>query len=362
MEDRRTNPTILDVARLAGVSTATAGRALGNYGSVGARTRERVQAAAAELGYRANGLARSMITGSTNTLGVVIADIENPFFSRVLRGISDAAHAAGFEVILANTDESAEAERTAVRVLLEKQVDGLLVCPADGEDSSHLADAVQSGTPVVLLDRRVRGLRADTVGIDNRAAAREATERLIAHGHRRIGLLTGVSAEAAGPFGVDRLTGVERATVNTTGERAAGYRDALLAAKLTVRPDLVSTDGFRRQDAATATTRMLSGRRPPTALVALDSVLALGALQAIRDLGLDCPRDVSLIGFDEADWTDVMTPPLSVIAQPENEIGAVACNLLLDRIAGSERAPVHRKLAVRFVERASVAAAPRRSR
>jgi LacI family transcriptional regulator len=303
-----------------------------------------------------------MITGSTNTLGVVIADIENPFFARVLRGVSDAAHAAGFEVILSNTDESAEAERTAIRVLLEKQVDGLLVCPADGEDSSHLSDAVGAGTPVVLLDRRVRGLRVDTVGIDNRAAAREATEHLISRGHRSIGLLTGVDVDAAGPFGADSLVGIERATINTTGERAAGYRDALLAAKLPVRSDLVSTDGFRRQDSASATARMLAGRRPPTALLALDSVLALGALQAIRDLGLSCPEDVSLIGFDEADWTDVMTPPLSVIAQPENEIGSVACGLLLDRIAGRERAPVHRKLPVRYVERSSVAAAPRRVR
>ena len=129
--------TVPDVARAAGVSTATAARALGGYGSVRESTRERVQAAAEQLGYRANSLARSMITGSTRTLGVVMSDIENPFFRRSLRGIADTARAQGFEVLLANTDEELDKEETAVRVMTERRVDGLVVCPADGGDRSR---------------------------------------------------------------------------------------------------------------------------------------------------------------------------------------------------------------------------------
>jgi LacI family transcriptional regulator len=132
----RATPTLPDVAQAAGVSTATAARALGGYGSVREETRQRVQAAAAELGYRANSLARSLITGSTNTIGVVLADIENSFFARALRGIADTAHTEGFEVVLVNSDEDLGNERNAVRVLTEKRVDGLVVCPADARDTS----------------------------------------------------------------------------------------------------------------------------------------------------------------------------------------------------------------------------------
>ena len=190
--------TIPDVARQAGVSTATAARALGGYGSVSSTTRERVLAVAEELGYRPNSLARSMITGSTQTLGVVLSDIENSFFHRALRGVADTARARGYEVLLANTDEDLEAERKAVSVLAERRVDGLIVCPTDDGDHAHLEAVISSGIPVVLLDRRVSGLHADTVGIDNRKAARDATTRLVEQGHRRIGILTGGTPAAVG--------------------------------------------------------------------------------------------------------------------------------------------------------------------
>jgi LacI family transcriptional regulator len=162
-QEPRAIATVPDVAREAGVSTATAARALGGYGSVRKSTRDRVLAAAEQLGYRANSLARSMITGSTRTLGVVVSDIENPFFRRSLRGIADTARGEGFEVLLANTDEELDKEEAAVRMMTERRVDGLVVCPADGGDRAHLADVIAAGIPVVLLDRRVAGLKADTV-------------------------------------------------------------------------------------------------------------------------------------------------------------------------------------------------------
>lgn len=349
--------TLAEVASDAGVSVATAARALGNYGSVKPATRERVLAAADRLGYRANTLARSMITGTTRTIGVVLSDIENPFFSQALRGISDVAHRHRHEVVVANTDERIEMERDAVRVLLERRVDGLVVSPSDG-DSAHLVRAVENGTPVVLLDRRVRGLTADTVGIDNRAAAKDATARLLALGHRRIALVTGADPSLAAQLAHPDVRAVARATRGTTGPRAAGYRDALAEAGLTLDPRYLSADGIRRDDAARATRRLLALPDPPTAIIALDSLLALGVLRAFSDLGTACPDEVSLVGFDDADWAEAVSPPLTVVSQPVPQIGATAGELLMARIAGATGAPVHRRFDTTFVERASTGPPP----
>lgn len=355
-DDRRGIATIPDVAREAGVSTATAARALGGYGSVSAQTRDRVLTVAEAMGYRANSLARSMITGSTHTLGVVLSDIENSFFHRALRGVADTARARGYEVLLANTDEDLEAERKAVSVLAERRVDGLVVCPTDDGDHAHLEAVIDSGIPVVLLDRRVSGLHADTVGIDNRKAAKDATTRLIEQGHRRIAILTGGTPASVGRrLSSPAMKGVERLAATTVGARAAGYRDALQSVGVTPPPEYLSANGFHREDAAAATEAMMRLPEPPTAIFAFDSVLSLGALQAFRSMGVRCPEDVSLIGFDDAEWAEVVSPPLSVVAQPVYDIGVAACELLLARIGGEDRRPVHQRLRTTYVERGSVA-------
>jgi LacI family transcriptional regulator len=350
--------TIPDVAREAGVSTATAARALGGYGSVRESTRERVLQAASALGYRANSLARSMITGSTHTIGVLMSDIENPFFRRSLRGVADTARAQGFEVLLANTDEQIEMEQTSVSVLAERRVDGLIICPADAGDRTHLTTVMDAGIPVVLLDRRVAGVAADTVGIDNRKAARRATERLLDLGHQRIAILTGGTPEIHRRLLRPAMRGVERLTATTVGSRAAGYRDAMTAAGLELRPDYLSSNGFRREDALLSTTQLLQLDEPPTAILSFDSVQSLGALQAFRELAVRCPEDVSLLGFDDAEWTDVVSPPLSVVSQPAYEIGVEACRLLLERIKGDDRRTTHHRLPTTFIERGSIGPPP----
>ncbi len=355
---RRSAVTLPEVARAAGVATATAARALGGYGSVSEATRTKVLAAADRLGYRANGLARSMVTGSTHTIGVVVSDIENPFFSRALRGVADTAHAAGFEVILVNTDEDADKERRAVHVLTEKRVDGIVLSPAWDADNAHLT-SLAGVVPLVLLDRKLPGIGADMVGIGNRVATREVTEHLIALGHRRIGLLTGGDPATELPRMRDGLRGIEKLAATTIGERAAGYRDALVAAGVELDLELVSAEGFHRSDAAVATRRLLTLEDPPTALIALDSLLSLGALQALRELGRRCPEDVSLVGFDDADWAEVVTPPLTVVAQPVYEIGVKAAELLLRRIEGGGGArPVTLRLPTSLVLRSSTGPAP----
>jgi LacI family transcriptional regulator len=284
-----------------------------------------------------------------------MSDIENPFFRRSLRGIADTARSRGFEVLLANTDEQLETESTAVTLLAERRVDGMVICPADAGDRTHLKAVVDSGIPIVLLDRRVAGLVADTVGIDNRSAARTATERLLELGHQRIAILTGGTPEIRERLLRPDMKGVERLSATTVGSRAAGYRDALAAAGLPVRPEYLSANGFRREDAVAETRALMTLAEPPTAVLAFDSIQSLGALQSFRELSLSCPDDVSLLGFDDAEWADVVSPPLTVVAQPVYEIGVAACELLLARIAGDDRRPVHHRLPTVFIERASTA-------
>ena len=186
--------TVQDVARKAGVSKATAARVLGRYGTTSSAVKDRVLAAAQELGYQANELARSMTTGRSGSIGVIVGDIENPYFGLAVRGISDAARAEGFDVILANSGEEIKLERDAVQVLMGKRVEGLIVTPAKTSDTHHLEELHRTGRPVVVLDRAIPGLSFDTVVTDDFTAASIATQRLIEAGHQRIAYISAVSS------------------------------------------------------------------------------------------------------------------------------------------------------------------------
>ena len=349
--------TIHDVARVAGVSRSTASRALAGYGAVSADAAERVLAAAAELGYRANGVARSMKTGRTNTIGAVLADIENVFFAGALRGFTDVARGNGFQVILSNTDEDPVAEEAAVRVFQERRVDGMVVTPASLDESGHLRAANASGLPIVLLDRRIPGLAVDVVQIDNVKAGREATERLIAAGHNQIAMLTGVT-HLDGPDAAGRLVH----GTSTSRDRFEGYRQALTAAGIPVRPDYVRTGDFHLAGARQVAEVLLRLRDRPTAVFATDSTNALGVLLALRDVGLAAPRDVSVVAFDDADWADVVQPGLSVMAQPVYEMGRLAANRLVARVRGEQLRPKRHVVPTQWLARESVGAPPRRRR
>ena len=348
---RRTVPTILDVARVAGVSTATAGRALGGYGPVSDHARASVLAAAEQLGYRANSLARSMITGTTSTLGVVIGDIANPFFSGATRAIIDVARGEGFEVVVANTDEDVSAEQAAVKVFLEKRVDGLVLAPASIHEHDHLAAVEATGTRLVLLDRELPGLEADSVAIDNQGAAGDAVRRLVEAGHRRIAMVTGANPGQAAE------DGATVATATSVG-RIEGYRAALTAAGIDPDPRYLRVGSYHRDGAREQTRRLLALRPRPTAIVATDSVLALGVLEEVQVRGLAVPGQVSVVGFDDADWTAVVRPRLSVVAQPIYELGALAARRLIARISGDASAPARYRLPTSFIARDSIAGPP----
>ncbi len=349
--------TIHDVARAAGVSRSTASRALAGYGVVSQEAAARVRAAALELGYHANGVARSMKTGRTNTLGAVVADIENAFFARAMRGFTDTARANGFQVILANTDEDPALEQSAVRVFQERRVDGIVVTPASLDESDHLRAVHDAGVPLVLLDRRVPGLTADVVHIDNVSAARETTGKLIEAGHRKIAMITGITRAEPAIASIELATGV-----STSHDRLAGYREALAAAGIEFRREYVRTADFHLTAARSEAVRLLRMRDRPTAIFATDSTNALGVLLALRDVGLEAPADVSVVAFDDADWADVVEPGLSVMAQPVYEMGRLAATRLVARARGETPRPKDHVLPTQWLSRQSVAPPPRRRR
>ena len=351
--DKKTSPfrpvTVADVARRAEVSKATAARVLGGYGPVSEEVKLRVQAAAKALDYRPNELARSMSTGKSGTIGVVVGDIENAFFGIAVRSISDKAHRFGFNVILANSGEEVEAEKAALKVLVGKRVDGLIVAPADNRSVGHLRDIVRSRRPLVLFDRPVEDLAADTVATDDREAAFAATQRLTAAGHRRLAYVTALNAEP--PV----FTGLDQLYTSSVKARIDGFLAACRAAGIT-EPErgvcLAGSGAEGRQRAAIE--RLLSAAEPPTAILASDSLVAFEIFKATQTLGLGIPADLSLISFYDAEWTSVTTPPISVVDQPVYDMGTRAAELLIARINGAAPPARHDVLPNRFIERGSV--------
>jgi LacI family transcriptional regulator len=324
-EHRKQNAsiTIRDVAQRAGVSQATAARALGSYGRINAQTRDRVLAAAEALDYHTNALARSMVTGTTHTLGVVLADIENLFFARVARAVADVARQHGYTLLLANSDEDLEREQEAVRVLAQKRVDGLIVVPASSMEGAHLAPLLERHIPVVLLDRSIGGLETDTIMVDNFAAAHRAIQHLTALGHRRIGLVTAST------------------TIATSAARIAGYRQALADIGITTPNQWirVTEDSVASAQVEIAELLALPDADRPTAIFATDSILTAGAFRAMQAAGFTVPDDISLIGFDDVDWMSMVRPPVTVVNQPVYELGKRAAERLMARIEGDDSPP-----------------------
>ena len=322
--------TIQDVARQAGVGKATAARALGGYGSVSADVQRRVDAAADGLGYRPNELARSMTTGRTNTIGVVIGDIENPFFGLAVRGITDMARAEGFDVILANTGEELDFEQAAVRVLLDRRVDGLIVSAAQSSDPAHLQDVLDLGRPLVLLDRSVPGLQTDAVTVDNTRAALLAVRHLTDAGHRRIAFIS--SATATGPpsaeFNIDAIL------LSTVRDRICGMLAAAAEVDIKDPARYIRLGGRGLLACQTIVHDLLELKDPPTAILTSDSMVALHILKTLVGLNVPVPEKISMITFDDADWTTITSPPLTVIAQPIYDLGAEASKILIRRIRG----------------------------
>ena len=307
--------TIRDVAKRAGVAPITVSRVINSSGYVSEKTRARVETAIADLEYVPNVLARSLRSRRTDTLALILSDISNPFWTTVARGVEDVASDAGFNVILCNTDESEVEQDKYLRVLLQKQVDGVLLVPT--RSTPGPIQFVQSqDTPVVVLDRLIPNAQADTVHCDSEGGAHQLTRLLLSLGHRRIAVLSG-------PRGV-----------STAEDRVAGYRRALTQAGLDIDPALVCYGQFSLESGYTMTQQVLTVAPRPSGLFAGNNFIAIGALRALRDAGLQVPEDLALVGFDDLPANLVVDPFLTVVAQPAYEMGRQATELLLARLSG----------------------------
>lgn len=352
----RRRPTVTDVARAAGVSVATAGRVLGDYGNVSAEMQAQVRAAAERLGYAPNVLARGMRSGSTGSIGFLGSDIANPFFATAMRGVCDVARVEGSEPILVNSDEGIEVERRAVNVLLARQIDGIIVSPASVTDVEHLKQARDHGVPVVLLDRHSPVLDADSVVIDNEAAAYRAVQHLLELGHRDIGLLARTDPDEAPQF--DRHSKTKRIHVHgaarPSNDRIRGYVAAMQDAGIVIGDELLGHSPWSVADGMDQEAdRLLARPNRPTAIFASDNRATQSAYTAARRHRLDIPRQLSLVGFDDLDWTTLVDPPVTVVAQSPMDMGRVAAELLFARIKGSDEPPQRRVLPTELLIRGS---------
>jgi LacI family transcriptional regulator len=324
--------TIVDVARAAGVSPATVSRVLNGSERVSAERAERVRQAAGALGYQPFGPARALRRQRTQVWAVVIADIENPFFTSMVRGIEDVAHAEDHRLVLCNTDEDIDKQSDYFEVVAAERMAGAIVALASSDDSA-LDRLLDRGIAVVTVDRRPNRDGLDSVVVDNRLGAQLATTHLLDSGSTRVACITGPNR------------------VPTAPERLEGYRDAIRAVGGTVERALIRRANYREDGGYRAARSLLEGDDPPDSILVANNLMSLGALRAIRELGLAVPADVAMVGFDEAPWTPLLDPPLTVVEQPSYELGRQAARLLAT--ADPDRSARHLVLSPTLIVRAS---------
>ncbi len=311
------NPTIKDVANLAGVHPSTVSRVINNDSRISEKTKNKVLLIIKKLGYTPNAIARGLKTKRTNTLGMLIPDITNPFFAEIARGVEDAANKNNFNVILCNTDDKLKKERTYLEILRGKRVDGLILGTAHIRDKSIL-ELEKKKFPYILVSRNIEGLDKNCVIVDDVAGGIIVTEYLIKLGHRRIAHITG-------PLKT-------RSALN----RLKGYKLALKKYEIEYRDELAGQGDFRIKGGYQVMKRFLKLPEPPTAIFAANDLLALGAIQVILKKKYHIPEDFCIIGFDDIRLASFVYPPLTTIRQPMLEMGAIAVKMLLKIIEEGE--------------------------
>jgi LacI family transcriptional regulator len=323
------NPTkaasISDVARESGVSIFTVSAVVNHKSHVGKNLRERVENTIRKLNYRPNLIARSLIKQKTQTIGMIVPDIANPFFPMVVRGAEDAALKQGYHLLLCNSDDSLQKEESAVELLLSKRVDGILLTKAAGDFSPSLRQMIKEvNIPFVLVMRTYPQLTKDAVISDDYQGAYEAVCHLARAGRRRIGLISG-------PL-----------KISNAKERWRGFRDALEEKNLPCEPDLVVEGDYRIESGFRAGHALLSHR--PDGIYVANHLMTIGLLKAAEEIGLQCPEDFGLVSFDDYPWLGVFRPRLTTVELPKHQLGSEAAELLIQRIAGNHGKPVLKKL------------------
>lgn len=308
-----TGVTLRDVARAAKVHPATVSRALsgGARSLVNDETAQRIQAIANELGYRPNAIARGLKTRQSTTVGVLIPDLANPLFSGIVRGIQDGLELSGYTPLIANTDNDPVRERKNFEVMSQHRVDGFITATATLEHD--LLSEFARELPLVLVNRRLEDAALPAVAVDDRAAIGLAVKHLVSLGHRRI-------AHLAGPQ-----------SMSTGRQRLLGFREAMASAGVEVSDSLIRvSDGYNEASGAEACASLLDRDGDVTAIIAANDLLALGCYDVLAERGLSCPRDISIVGFNDMPFASRFSPALTTIHVPHRELGRTAASLLLD--------------------------------
>jgi DNA-binding LacI/PurR family transcriptional regulator len=328
--------SLQEVAKRAKVSIATVSRVLNKSDKVVPETRAVVEQALLDLGYRPSRVARRlrMNSGHAHLVGLIIPDIQNPFYAEIARGVEDAAYASEYALILCNSDENLDKERFYLDVMRDESVDGIVMPPFDDTDVAVL-EMVKTGIPVVCVDRSHAKVKTDLVEVDNYQGALEAVRHLIDKGHKSIALIEG------------------RTQVSTSRERRRGYLDALAAQGIALRKELMRAGDFKQESGRVLTNELLDLRKPPTALFVCNNLMTVGALGALHQRGLRVPADVAVVGFDDLPWAEALDPPPTVVRQPAYDVGRQAMELLLKRIMEPQRPPVTVRLRPELVIRRS---------
>ena len=328
--------TINDVADRAGVSKSTVSHVINNTRFVEEETRSRVVQAIQSLGFQPSIVARSLTTNHTETIGVIVSDATNQFFGEVIKGIEETVRPYNYGMVVCNTDEILEREDHYIDLLLRQRVDGIIAA-ATSQKWDVLNKADVQHTPVVYVDRAYEGLIGPYVGVDNREGARLGAEHLIACGcgHSKIGILAGFQR------------------LSTMRERLAGFRQALEEHNIPLPEKWIVPSALSIEAGREAALKILTQPDHPTALFMSNNFLSLGTLLAMREVGLSCPEDIALIGFDDHPWAAVACPPLTVVRQPSRLVGQKAAQILLDLIDGRIPSETHLELECELVLRQS---------
>jgi LacI family transcriptional regulator/LacI family repressor for deo operon, udp, cdd, tsx, nupC, and nupG len=310
-----------DIARKAGVSIATVSRVLNNNGNVNEVTRAKVLKAIKDLKYHPSRVAKRLRSksASSNMLGVLIPDIQNPFYVDVLRGIEETAYTRNYAIIMCNYGQDEKKEKLYLEILESEAIDGLIAAPAR-EDDPLLKKMVREGLPVVCVDRGLEGVDVDTVVVDNREGAFRAVDFLFQSGYKRIAYISGLPS------------------IPTSRQREMGYRDAHQHNQLAVDEDLIKHGDSKYDSGLNLCRELLRMQDPPDAILAGNNLITLGALETIHKMGWKVPGDIAIVGFDDMIWSNSLNPPLSAVRQPAWEIGKRAGELLIQRIEEPGRA------------------------
>lgn len=315
-------PSLKDVANKAGVAQVTVSRVLNGSENVRPKTRKKVEKAIKSLGYTRNRAAKRLATkkGKTQMMGLLVPDIQNPFYVEVVRGVEEYALDNNYTVLICNFAQDEKRAKLYLDIMRSEGIDGLIAAPVE-EWVKEISDLVRSGLPIVFIDRDLDGIETDSIVVNNKKGAFEAIEMLIKLGHSRIGFVGG------------------KPQIPTTAERLQGYESALREAAIDKDDSLIKFGDSKHKSGKKLTDELLNLEKPPTALFTGNNLITLGALEAINTRGLKIPEDLAIVGFDDMFWSISLNPPLTAVSQPAYEIGRRAVEMLLQRIDKPDRAP-----------------------